>query len=169
MDSQYTEDNPEYKVFITTLKSKINTCLSTLRMINLEKPSTIDISFLSFYNFLESFSKFYIKYNDKDYHFYMGVDDEVLNDYYFDKGTIKNKGEFKPKNSNDYPSWGKSLAGLFVEYFKISSSPYNEVKYLLEVHRWRNDYIHSTKNGFTSSELIKLVALCENSCSNLKD
>lgn len=160
--------NREYEEFIVGLKSKLKTCLSSIKMINQDKPATLDIVFISFYNFLESFNKFYI-YEKKDHNFYMGVEEVDFFKYYYDNGKLRNEGAFYTQGKINRPSWSVGIKALFKDYFQINSTSYSDIKMIEDMQEIRNDYIHSTKTKFTQLEVTEIANLCKKICSNLKD
>lgn len=164
---QYVDDNYEYKQFINSLKSKLRICVASLKLINLEKKSTIDIAFLSFYNFLEAFSKYYITYNKKDHLYYIGVEQMDFKIYSYNDGSIIDEGKFIKEKFD--PSWSLALKAIFIDYFEISSSPYSDIFLIEQIQRFRNDFIHSTKSHIEIDELITIVELSKTACSKLKD
>lgn len=167
LTAQINPSNHDYNDFINDLKSKLKICMASLKAINLEKPSTTDIAFLSFYNFLEAF-KYYINYDIDDYAYYIGFDKVDFKMYRYNNGTVNTEDKSAPKR-HEKPSWSKSLSALFIDYFKISCRPFEDIKNIETIQKQRNDYIHSDKIEFSKYELITIVDLCLKSCSNLKD
>lgn len=157
----------DFNLFIADLKKKIELCLSTLTLINLEKSKTLDISFLSFYNFLECFVNHYIHF--EDHHFCIGYDEVQVNEFTIIKGKLKIHREFVPKDKYDKPSWSKSLTAIFVDYFKLDDENGKCFLKIKDIQSDRNDYIHNKKNQFLREELIEIVDLCVYACSKLKD
>ena len=162
------DNNAEYDNFIAILKSKIKICQSTLKSISLNKKSTVDVAFLSFYNFLETFTQHYINYDHREYAYYMGVERKDFYNYSYNNGELRNKGKFT-KEKNIEPSWSISLKALFIDYFQISSPPHKDISQLEKIQVQRNQFIHSTKENFEIGELISIVNLCKMACSKLID
>ncbi len=161
-------ENPEYNKLIAYLKSQINVGISMLGLINPQKSVTLDIAFLTFYNFLESFKGYYLQYDKSDYRYYLGFDKIIVHRYSYDKG-LKDDGEFVAKDTYDKPSWSCFLTALFFDYFKVIKSPYQEAGSLKQLQKWRNDYIHSTKRFFDKSELTIIISICVRACDAIKE
>jgi CheY-like chemotaxis protein len=155
---QYTEENEEYDKFIRTLKSQVNIIKSSLSLIKITEVASIDITFLSCFNFLELFKNYYLKENKKDYRYYIGLEEELLMGYNiaYRSKKLDSSGEWLPNEKIKRPTWFNSIAALFIDYFKVSSDPHPEVIRLARISEMRNDYIHNSKEHFSIEEL-KLI------------
>jgi CheY-like chemotaxis protein len=156
--AQDVDENEDYDKFIKTLLSQIRTIRSSISLINISKPATIDIVFLSCFNFLELFKTYYLNENKKDYRYYIGFEEEILISYNvpYRTNTLQNNGEWLPNEKMKKPTWFNTIAALFIDYLKVSSDPFQEVIQLARIAEWRNDYIHNSKEHFTVNEL-KLI------------
>lgn len=158
LSAQDVDENEDYDKFIKTLLSQIRTIRSSISLINMSKPATIDIVFLSCFNFLELFKTYYLNENKKDYRYYIGIEEEILISYNvpYRSNNLQINGEWLPNEKMRKPTWFNTIAALFIDYLKVSSDPFQEVIQLARIAEWRNDYIHNSKEHFTVNEL-KLI------------
>ncbi|CEN44432.1 response regulator [Capnocytophaga canis] len=154
----------EYNKFLKILITQIKIIEQAISKIDLKVKMSMDIVFLSAYNFLEHFKNYYFKYDNKDYRYYIGEKKEDVNNYYFDRQNkfIKNKDVIKDL------TWFCAMANLFIDYFEICSQEDKKVEYLNKVKDKRNNYIHEDKSFFDEKEVIMVLSLCENITSKLK-
>lgn len=154
----------EYNKFLKILITQIKIIEQAISKIDLKVKMSMDIVFLSAYNFLEHFKNYYFKYDNKDYRYYIGEKKEDVNNYYFDRQNkfIKNKDVIKDL------TWFCAMANLFIDYFEICSQEDKKVEYLNKVKDKRNKYIHENKEFFDEKEVIMVLSLCENITSKLK-
>jgi CheY-like chemotaxis protein len=165
------DENEEYNKFIKTLLSQINIIKSSLSLINFSKPATLDIVFLSCFNFLELFKTYYLNENKKDYRYYIGFENEVLISYnvLYRSNKLENNGEWLPNERMRKPTWFNTIAALFIDYFKVSSDPFLEVIKLSKIAELRNDYIHNSKEHFTVEELKLIFSSLVLATSKIKE
>lgn len=162
-------ENREYEFLIKSLESQLKVCISALTLIDVERPVTIDISFLSFYNFLELFKKYYLKYSDKDYRYQIGYEDTIMYEYKLNGNKLIKTEPFIKKSSSFDPSLSFFLVALFIDYFEIDNAPYAKSKSIIELGNSRNNYFHGTKINFTVDELQSITQLIYEACSKLKE
>lgn len=162
-------ENPEYEFLITSLQSQLKVCVSALTLIDIERPVTIDISFLSFYNFLELFKEYYLNYSDKDYRYQIGEGKITMYKYEL-KGKKLNKGEPFIREHHYFDA-GLSyfLTALFIDYFEIDNAPYQKSISIIELSNSRNSYFHGTKKNFTVEELQLITGIIYDACSKIKE
>ncbi|MFA9192905.1 hypothetical protein AAGV33_00700 [Flavobacterium sp. FBOR7N2.3] len=162
-----TSDNSDYEFLIKNLKGQLKVCVSALMLINIERPVTIDIAFLSFYNFLELFKDYYLKY--ENYRYRIGFEEVIMYKYELKRSTLI-KGEPYIKESSSFDA-GLSffLTALFIDYFEIDASPYLKSKSIIELSKSRNNYFHGSKKNFTVEELKLITRLIFDACSKLKE
>lgn len=154
----------EYNKFLKILITQIKIIEQAISKIDLKVKMSMDIVFLSAYNFLEHFKNYYFKYDNKDYRYYIGEKKEDVNNYYFDRQNkfIKNKDVIKDL------TWFCAMANLFIDYFEICSQEDKKVEYLNKVKDKRNNYIHEDKSFFDEKEIIMILSLCKEITSKLK-
>lgn len=163
------EENEDYNKLINILIKQINIIYSSISLINLKKQITLDIVFLTCYNFLELFKSYYLIYK-KDYRYYLGFEDIDLLRYNVSGGIVGSDGPFIANGRFDSPSWFVIQAALFIDYFKVSVSPdFSEVVNLKRISDKRNDYIHSTKKSFDSAEVKLIIEALNNACKQIKE
>ncbi len=163
------EENEDYNKLINTLVKQIDIIYSSISLVNLKKQVTLDIVFLTCYNFLELFKTYYLIYK-RDYRYYLGFDDIDLIRYNVSGGTVESNGPFVAKGRFDSPSWFVIQAALIIDYFKVSVSPdFSEVVHLKRISDKRNDYIHSTKKMFDPSEVKLIIEALSNACKQIKE
>jgi DNA-binding NarL/FixJ family response regulator len=163
------EENEDYNKLINTLVKQIDIIYSSISLINLKKQVTLDIVFLTCYNFLELFKNYYLIYK-KDYRYYLGFEDIDLIRYNVSGGTVVSNGPFIANGRLDSPSWFVIQAALFIDYFKVSVSPdFSEVVNLRRISDKRNDYIHSTKKSFDPAEVKLIIEALSNACKQIKE
>lgn len=163
------EENKDYNKLINTLVKQIDIIYSSISLINLKKQITLDIVFLTCYNFLELFKNYYLIYK-KDYRYYLGVEDIDLIRYNVSGGTVESNGPFIANGRFDSPSWFVTQAALFIDYFKVSASPdFSEVVNLKRIADERNDYIHSEKKSFDPAEVKLIIEALNNACKQIKE
>lgn len=169
LNDQYVEENEQYNIFIKTLLKQLEVIYNSLKLINLQKPVTIDIVFLSCYNFLELFKTYYITFK-KDYRYYLGFDEQDLIRYEIVSNRVISKGSFIANNKFDTPSWFITSAALFIDYFKVSTILDTvEILNLKKIAQIRNDYIHSDKKHFGSNELKLIFSSLYKACENIRE
>lgn len=153
------KDDTDYDDFVLSLVKQVQVISESLKSIKLEKKSSLDVAFLNCFNFLEQFkNNYYLKFIDNA--FVLGVDEDKMNEYYFDKcKRIINKGIYVPLDSKSKPSWFNVMSALFIDYFKICNSHHNLIKNLNELKEARNKFIHSTKSNFSREELIMIIKI----------
>lgn len=162
-----TQDDTEYHHFILDLQKHSKIIESAGKQINLKKSSTLDITFLNCYNFLEKFKHYYL--NDVNYQLVLGIEEVEMNRYSNSNNEIRNEGKFVRNNNRDNPSWFNCLAGLFIDYFLLSTVQDQNVVNLNRVKDKRNNYIHGSKKQFDQNEILMILNLCVDITSNLKE
>lgn len=169
LNDQYVEENKQYNIFIKTLLKQLEVIYNSLKFINLKKPVTLDIVFLSCYNFLELFKTYYLTFK-KDYRYYLGFDEQELIRYAIASKRIISNGPFIANSKFDTPSWFITSAALFIDYFKISTILDNiEIVNLKIIAQERNDYIHSDKKHFESNELKLIFDSLYKACKSIRE
>ncbi|WP_114822509.1 response regulator [Chryseobacterium sp. KLBC 52] len=149
----------DYDEFILDLQAKNKINIFNLSKINLEIKNTINITFLCFFNFLESFKNYFFKKNTS----LVGYDELAFICYSEDK-----KGQIFKNSIIEY-SWTSCTAFLYIEYFELLSMNDSFIQSLFHLNRRRNDFIHKKITNFSKDELIKIVDLSELICTNLKN
>lgn len=167
--NQEVEENDKYDKLIKHLQAQLRVICSSLKTIDVKITTSIDIAFLACYNFLEIFKTYYV-IEDIDYRFYLGLDRTQLYRYDFDKYRFEGKAEYIQSKKGDKPTWFHICAALFIDYFKISKSPYNnEITILKKLSLARNKYIHNTKIAFTIVELEWVVDSMLLACKKIRE
>jgi CheY-like chemotaxis protein len=165
-----TDEANEYRRFINELKKQLEIIRSSLLLIDLNKPSTIDIAFLGCYNLMEQVKNYYLRYDKKDYAFYLGLDLEILKRYSVTSNKLSAGEMFVPNDRNDRPSWFTVQAALFLDYFRISSpSSYQDVLNLKSIADKRNEFVHDKKTGFSIEDLGMIIDLLYKACGGIKE
>lgn len=152
--------------FIKDLKSQLLLIDMSLRNINLEFSTTLDIVFLNCYNFLEKFKRHYVR--EVKNHFVIGIEEAEMNRYTYLDGKANDEGKFIRNDKYDYPSWFNSLAGIFIDYFLITDCKGNDIKDLNRIKDQRNSYIHG-KNKIKPDDLLSILSLCETITRHIKE
>jgi DNA-binding NarL/FixJ family response regulator len=160
-----TTDSGEYKRLITELKAQIRIIRSSLLLIDLTNSNTLDIAFLSCFNFLEQLRSYYLEYDESDFRYYLGIDRQDLMIYEIN-GKLINRG-IAP--SSKVPSFFHLQVALFVDYFHISNTSLQEIRDLRYISDERNEFIHSSKPGFTPDELKIIMQLLLKVCEKLRE
>jgi len=161
------DSGPEYKDFITGLKKQIKVIYASVCKIDIRSSITLDMVFLSCYNFLELYKDYYL-HEDEHYRMHLGNEEIPLKKYYIkDNEAIGN--EFVRNAQHESPSTYNALAALFIDYFKVSESPYDEVKDLNKISKLRNEYIHGNKHCFHTDELELIMRALRAATQNLKE
>jgi CheY-like chemotaxis protein len=169
LNLQSYDENIEYNKFINALKKQLKIIDISIVNADLKRSVTLDLVFLSCFNFLELFKGYYIKF-ESDQSYYLGIDQTELNRYYVLKGELFTDGKFVPKDSWDTPSWFCSISALLIDYFKIATEPgFKEIYCLDRVAKKRNNYIHSDKNSFDINEVKMIFNLLMISCKNIRE
>ena len=149
----YVEENADYNKFIDNLKTQLTIIVSTIKSINLESSITLDIVFLSCYNYLELFIKYYV-IESKDYKFYMGHDSVLISKYEKKEGHLRQCGHLIKTEK----SWYQLMTNLVVNYFVFEDiSPIKIVDKLWSIKEARNNYIHNDKPAFTIGEVEVII------------
>jgi CheY-like chemotaxis protein len=162
------EEGTEFSFFVLGLKKQLKIIFEGLKLIELKRKSTLDIVFLSCYNFLEQFKNdYYLNYVDNQY--VLGIEEEEMNEYYPSRDGIVSKGKFIPENRNHKPSWFNTISALFIDYFCICGMTDDKVLKLNRIKDKRNNYIHNNKNHFDQNEIIMIVEVIENITSKMKE
>ncbi len=161
-------ENREYEFLIKSLESQLKVCISALTLIDIERPVTIDISFLSFYNFLELFKKYYLKYSDADNEFQIGFEKETMYEYKLNRNKLIKGDRLIKETSYFDPSLPFFLVSLFIDYFEIDDSFSKSIS-VINLSKARNNYFHGTKKNFTIEELQLITRIIYDACSKLKE
>lgn len=170
LQKQDNVENPKYMKFIKSLRKQLSVIEVAISSINLGRKITLDIAFLSFYNFLELFKKYYLKFDNRDYRYYLGYENIPLRRYSINQELVMDEGVFVANNKYDSPSWFITIAALFIDYFGISRTGKDEmIINLSEIKDKRNGYIHSTKASFEIYELELITEAVYLSCKNIKE
>jgi CheY-like chemotaxis protein len=164
------DENPRYNFFLKGLLKQASVIEKSIVLIDFNHPISLDITFLSCYNFLEQFRDYYL-IEGRDFRYYLGFEELPLNRITIQKKSprILSNGEFIKNGRNDNPSWFQVMAGLFIDYFNLSSAPFNEVVDLHNMSTSRNRYIHEDKSSFTIGEIRIIMTLTELATRNLKE
>ena len=164
------DENPRYNFFLKGLLKQASVIEKSIVLIDFNHPISLDITFLSCYNFLEQFRDYYL-IEGRDFRYYLGFEELPLNRITIQKKSprILSNGEFIKNGRNDNPSWFQVMAGLFIDYFNLSSAPFNEVVDLHNMSTSRNRYIHEDKSSFTIDEIRIIMTLTELATRNLKE
>lgn len=152
------KENIDYNKFIISLKRQLNIINTSVEKIDLKSSITLDIVYLSCYNFLELFKEYYLK-EKSDYRYYLGFEEIQLRRFYItaNQDIVNNEGSFIRNNSDDQPSWFNTIAALFIDYFEVSETPYHEVIKLKRISKKRNEYIHGDKLFFDQNEILMIM------------
>lgn len=164
------DENPRYNFFLKGLLKQAAVIEKSIVLIDFNHPISLDMSFLSCYNFLEQFRDYYL-IEGKDFRYYLGFEELPLNRITIQKKPprILSNGEFIKNGLNDNPSWFQVMAGLFIDYFNLSSAPFNEIVDLHKMSTSRNKYIHEDKCSFNIDEIRIVMTLSELATRNLKE
>lgn len=167
LKAENTSENSRYEILIKNLIGQLKVCESSLILINIERPVTVDIAFLSFYNFLELFKKYYLKY--ENYKYRIGHEEVVMYRYEL-KGRTLFKGEAYIKEHSSFDA-GLSffLTALFIDYLEIDDQNFSKSISIIDLSDARNNYFHGTKKNFTVKELQLITQLIYEACSNIKE
>lgn len=160
-------DKTEFDDFVKDLKNHIRIIIAAGKNINSRSSSTLDIVFVNCYNFLEKFKHQYLR--EVEYQLVLGIEEVEMNRYSPIKGQIKNEGRFIRNNKNDNPSWFNVMAGLFIDYFLLSNIHDSSIRNLLHVKDKRNAYIHGNYKRFSRGDLFKILSICKEITSALKE
>jgi len=169
LSAQSSGDEGEYLNFIETLQSQLAVIRASIALIDINKAETIDMAFLSCYNFLELFRNYYLRQSDSGYRYVLGIDELRLDRYQIKRNKLENIGEFFPEYKNESPGWFHVQAALSIDYFKFSTRPYSEVLQLRRLADSRNDYIHSDKLHFQIEELESITSLIDKMCKYIRE
>ena len=163
-------ENIEYNKLINGLRKQLVIITSSIEKIDLKRKITLDIVYLSCYNFLELFKEYYLK-EGNDYRYYIGFEEIELNRFSIslNLNNIENQGGFVRNNLNDQPSWFNTIAALFIDYFEVSLSPFNDVIKLKRIANKRNEYIHGDKLSFDKNELLMIIEALDLSTKKIKE
>lgn len=162
------EEGTEFSFFVLGLEKQLKIIFEGLKLIELKRKSTLDIVFLSCYNFLEQFKNdYYLNYVDNQY--VLGIEEEEMNEYYPSRDGIVSKGKFIPENRNHKPSWFNTISALFIDYFRICEISDDKLLRLNRIKDKRNNYIHNKKSHFDQNEIIMIVEVIEDITSNMKE
>jgi CheY-like chemotaxis protein len=161
------EDDTDFDTFLLKQTKNIDLIYKSTQLINLKEPSTLDIVFLSCYNFLEEFKNYYV--NEANYKMIIGIDQFEMNRYSCYKGKITNNGPFVRNDRYDNPSWFNSLAGIFLDYFEVCELNDALIIDLLSVKDNRNYYIHGAKKKFNEMELKMIINLMIKITAKMKE
>ena len=162
-------ENPEYEFLIKSLKNQLKVCVSALTLIDLERPVTIDISFLSFYNFLELFKKYYLKYSYTDNEYQIGFEKETMYEYKLKENKLIKGNRLIKETSSFDPGLPFFLVPLFIDYFEIDDNSYSKSILVINLSKIRNNYFHGTKKNFNIEELQLITRIICEACSKLKE
>jgi CheY-like chemotaxis protein len=163
-------DNIEYNKFISGLKKQLVIITTSIEKIDLKRKITLDIVYLSCYNFLELFKEYYLK-EGNDYRYYLGFEGIELNRFSISLNfnNIENQGCFVRNNLNDKPSWFNTISALFIDYFEVSLTPFNDVIKLKRIANKRNEYIHGDKLSFDKNELLMIIEALDLATKKIKE
>lgn len=155
----------DYEEFLEELLSFVRILNLSISNIDLQNPSTIDVAYLNFYNFLEKFKNYYLK---KDgYQYVLGINELDLKEYLNRNGNTR----FNPDNNrvNIKASFFEVLAALNIDYFENCSIDSVHIQNLGYIKDWRNNYIHNNKNSFIISELSVIIDIAELTTRKIKE
>jgi CheY-like chemotaxis protein len=163
-------ENIEYNKLIIGLKKQLNIINTSIEKIDLKSTITLDIVYLSCYNFLELFKEYYLK-ERSDYRYYLGFEETQLRRFYItaNQNSVENEGGFIRNNMDDQPSWFNTIAALFIDYFEVSEMPYNEVIKLKRISKKRNEYIHGDKLFFDQNEILMIINILVLATKKIKE
>lgn len=166
-----TEDDTDFDDFVRDLEKHVQMLETSMLSIDLKSSSTLDIVFLSCFNFLEKFKDYYLKKHPNG-HYLMGLDEVKLIQYELDDRTTGIK--FRPSRNlyvtKKYgPSWFQFICGLLVDYLKVCTISHSTIREAWDVKEWRNDYIHNKKPAFEQTEVLTILDLCLKTVGKLKE
>jgi len=169
--AQEVDENPEYNDFLKDLNGQLEIFRSAVMLINLNRPATIDIAFLSAYTFLEFFKSHYEYQGNNDFRFYLGYDRKVMKRYSvnWNTGRVRENGEFMLEPGERKSSWFNTMAALFADYFSVSKDPHPHLVSLSDISRWRNGYIHEGRGSFSPAELELIMEMMSLACKQIKE
>lgn len=154
----------EFDKFLNDLKVQLKIIKIGLKNIDLKNKMSLDIVFLSVYNFMEKFKEFYFRKDKKDHKYYIGEENGDAKNYYFDKNN-----QFVEEEHIQELTWFSAMANLFIDYFEICDKYNPIIEELNKVKEKRNKYIHEDKPYFDEKELLLIFSLCKEITSKLKD
>lgn len=154
----------EFDKFLNDLKTQLKIIEIGLKNIDLKNKMSLDVVFLSCYNFMEKFKEFYFRKDKKDHKYYIGEENEEAKNYYFDKNN-----QFIEEEHIQELTWFSAMANLFIDYFQICDKGSSTIEDLNKVKDKRNKYIHEKKPYFDENELLLMFSLCKEITTNLKD
>ncbi|KFF07673.1 response regulator [Chryseobacterium luteum] len=159
-----TSDNLEYELLVKNLVGQLKVCLSALTLINIERNVTIDIAFLSFYNFFELFKEYYLKY--EDYKYKIGFEEIIMLEYKLKGNKLSKGGTYIKEHSSFDAQLSFFLTALFFDYFKI-----DELKTIsaITLCNARNAYFHGSKKNFSIEELELITQIICEASSKLRE
>jgi CheY-like chemotaxis protein len=161
-------DDTDYHDFIKILIKQIEVIIETVKKVDLRAESTLDIAFLSCYNFLEQFkNEYYLKYLNNQY--LLGIEETEMKRYSPIKNRVIDKGLFIPESLNDNPSWFNTLSAIAIDYFKICEINDKFIEELNMIKEERNNFIHSMKLHFVQSEIKMIINIIKVFSINMKE
>lgn len=161
------EDGTDYEAFLMDLQSHIKIIEQAGTQVKSRFPISLDVVFLNCYNFLDVLKNQYVI--EKDYRFYLGIEEIPLHRYEYNQGSLSDIGEFIRNSGYDKPSWFQSMTGLLIDYFQVVDLNDDSIKTLWQIKNWRNKYIHEDKSHFSQSEVLKIVDLMVKLTSSMKE
>lgn len=162
-----TSDNSDYELLTKNLQGQLKVCASALTLINIGRPVTIDIAFLSFYNMLELFKEYYLNY--EEYKYRIGSDKVIMHEYEL-KGSRLIKGDAYIKEHSSFDAkLSYFLTALFIDYLDIDDATFSKSISIINLSIERNRYFHGTKKNFTVGELQLITKLIYEACSKIKE
>jgi hypothetical protein len=160
-------DDTHFEKLIYLQIKNLNLIIKSAQLINLKESSTLDIVFLSCYNFLEQLKGYYV--TEDNYKFFLGIEEFEMNRYSFYKGVINNEGPFIRNNKYDNPSWFNSLVAIFSDYLEVGNINDKCLQDLNRIKDKRNDFIHGSKKGFDQKEIQLIINLIVKVTLKLKE
>ncbi|NWL04243.1 hypothetical protein DM790_25780 [Flavobacterium collinsii] len=162
-----TSDNSDYELLIKNFQGQLKVCVSALTLINIERPVTIDIAFLSFYNILELFKEYYLNY--EEYKYRIGFEEVIMYKYELKSGTLIKGDPYIKEHSSFDAGLSFFLTALFIDYFEIDDHSFSKSISIINLSRARNNYFHGSKKNFTVGELQLITKLIYEACSKIKE
>lgn len=167
LDTCNYEDGTDFESFLKNLLFQLEIIDHAGKEVKSRKSISLDVVFLNCYNFLDLVKSQYI--TEKDYRFYIGIEETPLHRYDHDRGAFSDLGEFIKESHYDKPSWFQSMAGLLIDYFQVVTLNADSIQTLWQIKNWRNKYIHEGKSHFSQSELLSIVHLMVKLTSSMKE
>lgn len=153
-----TEDETDFHDFVLDLLQQLKIIRSAAMKFDPDDYSTLDITFLNCYNFLEKFKDLFIR--EVDHRFVIGIEESSLSRYAMVGGALVNQEPFVRNSTYDNPSWFQSIIGVLKDYLDCDLTE-AQVRTINSIKDARNNFIHKKKNHFNKKELLGVIEICE--------